>query len=136
MDINKDIADKMVDEANVAFRLNMELFQELDGVAGFTEENADSSTPSKSVHDGVNMAGTPPPECPFSAMLSGKSVPKSREEESSKTEEPPKEVPTKQSNDIEVSKKNIPKDVDNRIWIKIILISLLVVSIAAFMKIY
>merc|ERR1719198_405800 len=102
----------------------MELFQELDGVAGFTEENTDLLTPSKSVHDGVNMAGNPPPECPFSAMLSGKAVPKSKE--SSKTEEPTKELPTKQSN--EVAKNTVPKDSDNRLLIKIILISLLVVS--------
>lgn len=38
LNINREIADAMVEEANVAFHLNVNLFKELDVLAGFGEE--------------------------------------------------------------------------------------------------
>merc|ERR1712137_598393 len=84
LEITSEVANEMVEEANVAFRLNMEMFQELDNFAGFTEVESETNVkPLKDPHEGRDMSGVPPAECPFSAMLSGKtpasSKPQTRE---------------------------------------------------------
>ena len=60
----------MVDEANVAFRLNMELFQELDATAGFTSENEEQVEEKPATpHDGHPTTEGNTAKCPFHAMM-------------------------------------------------------------------
>lgn len=69
--ISAKTADSMVEEANVAFRLNMELFQELDATAGFTKENEDEKEEEiPAVHPPIQNADGNA-KCPFQAMLGG-----------------------------------------------------------------
>lgn len=135
LDINEKLATEMVDEANVAFRLNMELFQELDSMAGFT---ATQDEIHKEIsHQHHDMTGVPPPECPFSAMLAGKPVsssvaPNKNSEivEKSKVEQPPKE-------DITVQRDTIPGIEEGKTsshLTRIILISLLCFCLSLLVK--
>ena len=70
LNLNIQQADQMVSEANVSFRLNMELFQELDEIAGFTTKEEREAAAAKAVANHPPKNGSQA-ECPFSAMLSG-----------------------------------------------------------------
>merc|ERR1712137_90908 len=70
LQISQKTADAMVDEANVAFRLNMELFQELNATAGFTSENEEQVEEKPATpHDGHPTTEGNTAKCPFHAMM-------------------------------------------------------------------
>ncbi|KAK3747001.1 hypothetical protein QZH41_011954 [Actinostola sp. cb2023] len=69
--INQEMSDKIVEEANLAFLLNIKIFKEIDVKAGYVEEETAVKKPKPKADDTVEQpapASQNPDICPFATM--------------------------------------------------------------------